>query len=89
MEGAEGIHGQKSDSPEVDILALEDQQLMRQSLVRLPDRCRQLLTALYGKETPPSYEDLSAQFSLPIGSIGPTRGRCLERLRKILLELGY
>ncbi len=33
-------------------------------------------------EPTPSYEEISAALDMPIGSIGPTRGRCLERLRR-------
>ena len=89
MEGAESLYGQETGSPETGILALEQQQMMREGLSRLPDRCRKLLTLLYGVETPPAYADIAAQFDLPIGSIGPTRARCLQNLRKILAELGY
>ena len=35
-------------------------------------------------DNPPSYEELSAAFGTPIGSIGPTRGRCLEKLRALM-----
>ena len=47
---------------------------------RLPDRQRQLMDALI---TVPwrSYDDLSAALAMPVGSIGPTRIRSLERLR--------
>jgi DNA-directed RNA polymerase specialized sigma24 family protein len=35
-------------------------------------------------DPPASYEDISDELGLPIGSIGPTRGRCLARLRVLL-----
>jgi DNA-directed RNA polymerase specialized sigma24 family protein len=35
---------------------------------------------------PPSYAEVAAALDLPIGSIGPTRARCLERLRRELAE---
>ena len=37
----------------------------------------------------PVYAEVSAAFDMPIGSIGPTRMRCLERLRKLVAESGY
>jgi hypothetical protein len=37
---------------------------------------------------PQSYADVSAALGMPIGSIGPTRGRCLDRLRALAEESG-
>jgi hypothetical protein len=39
-------------------------------------------------EPPPSYEAVSAALDMPIGSIGPTRARCLTHLRRHLAEGG-
>jgi DNA-directed RNA polymerase specialized sigma24 family protein len=39
-------------------------------------------------EPPISYEDISAALDMPVGSIGPTRGRCLERLRRAAANVG-
>ena len=49
----------------------------------LSDRCKTLLRLLVADEEP-SYEEVGAALGLPIGSIGPTRMRCLERLRSTL-----
>jgi DNA-directed RNA polymerase specialized sigma24 family protein len=38
---------------------------------------------------PPSYTDVSAALGMPIGSIGPTRARCLARLRELMAGGGY
>jgi RNA polymerase sigma factor (sigma-70 family) len=51
-----------------------------QALERLPDRCRHLLRILMASP-PPSYADVAAALGVPVGSIGPTRARCLRRLR--------
>ncbi|HEY2442152.1 MAG TPA: sigma-70 family RNA polymerase sigma factor [Streptosporangiaceae bacterium] len=56
---------------------------VRRALGRLPDRCRELLRVLMASP-PPSYADVAAALDLPIGSIGPTRARCLQRLRQEL-----
>ncbi len=53
---------------------------------QLSPPCQTLLRALNADE-PPSYADLSAALGMPIGSIGPTRARCLDRLRAILMML--
>ncbi len=51
----------------------------------MPERCRRLLRVL-AADPPPSYEQVAAALEMPIGSIGPTRGRCLGRLRTALTE---
>jgi RNA polymerase sigma factor (sigma-70 family) len=74
-----------STSPEVDegILADESAQVVRDALCRLPRRWQRLLELLMA-DPPASYAEISDQLDLPIGSIGPTRGRCLARLRVLL-----
>lgn len=57
------------------------------ALDRLDRRCRLLLQALYFDAGQPSYEDIARQFDIPVGSVGPTRARCLGRLREIVDEL--
>ncbi len=53
----------------------------------LQPRCQRLLRVLLA-DPAPSYAEVSAALDLPIGSIGPTRGRCLERLRALAQERG-
>jgi DNA-directed RNA polymerase specialized sigma24 family protein len=53
---------------------------------RLPVRCRRLLGLLMGDDDLP-YKEIAEQLNMPIGSIGPTRGRCLEHLRQILADM--
>jgi RNA polymerase sigma factor (sigma-70 family) len=71
--------------PEVDarLLADERAQVVREALARLPRRWQRLLEMLMA-DPPASYAEISDQLDLPIGSIGPTRGRCLARLRVML-----
>lgn len=59
---------------------------LNQGLDLLDQRCRELLLLLYFSEEQPAYEDVAEQLSLRVGSIGPIRGRCLDRLRSILAE---
>ncbi len=49
----------------------------------LPPQCRTLLRVLIA-DPRPSYDEVAAALEMPIGSIGPTRQRCLDRLRRIL-----
>ncbi len=70
-------------TPETVVLDLERDRLLWQSLGEIPQRCQVLLRAL-ASEPPPSYQDVSAALGMPIGSIGPTRARCLDHLKKRL-----
>lgn len=53
-------------------------------LSTLDERCRQLLLALYFDAEQPSYAQVADSLNIPVGSIGPTRARCLERMRHSL-----
>ena len=68
--------------------ALETQHGVRTALARLDERCRQLLTLLFYTDAPPAYSEVAARVGLREGSIGPTRARCLEKLRGLLDEPG-
>jgi len=54
---------------------------MWRAFERLSGRCRELLRILMASP-PPSYAEVAAALELPLGSIGPTRARCLQRLRE-------
>jgi RNA polymerase sigma factor (sigma-70 family) len=71
--------------PEIDarLLADERAQVVRDALSRLPGRWQRLLELLMA-DPPASYAEISDELGLPIGSIGPTRGRSLARLRVLL-----
>jgi len=72
--------------PPVDSKLLTDERevALREALGRLSAPCQRLLRALMA-DPEPSYEEVSRALEMPIGSIGPTRGRCLKHLRR---ELG-
>ena len=59
---------------------LDRQQAVLAGLAELPDSDRRLLTLL-AADPPLSYAQISQQLNMPVGSIGPTRGRALSRLR--------
>jgi RNA polymerase sigma factor (sigma-70 family) len=48
--------------------------------------CRDLLSALYLESEQPSYAEVAARLGMAVGSVGPTRIRCLKRLKEALLE---
>ncbi len=62
------------------LLARERDELLRHAIESLPPHQRVLLQALTG-DPPPDYQQISAALRIPIGSIGPTRGRALASLR--------
>jgi RNA polymerase sigma factor (sigma-70 family) len=63
------------------VLVAERHAALRQALVRLPPCCQRLLVLL--TEDPPiPYAEISATLGIPVGSIGPTRLRCLAKLRR-------
>jgi RNA polymerase sigma factor (sigma-70 family) len=81
-------------SPERAVLEREQEALdaQRARLVwaefrELSDRCQQLLRVLM-TVPPPSYVEVAAALDMPVGSIGPTRGRCLRQLREKLTRRG-
>jgi RNA polymerase sigma factor (sigma-70 family) len=81
-------------SPEQATLDAEqaeyDAQRVRQlwtAFREMPARCQELLRVLIASP-PPSYAEVAAALDMPIGSIGPTRGRCLRQLRETLAQQG-
>ena len=64
-----------------EVLRAERDAALRAAFAELPPRCRELLSMLI-RDPPCRYEDISATLGIPIGTIGPVRGRCLERLRR-------
>ena len=50
----------------------------------LDERCADLLHALYFDKEKPAYADIAPMLGIKLGSIGPTRARCLKRLKKLL-----
>jgi RNA polymerase sigma factor (sigma-70 family) len=75
--------------PAVDagLLASDRDALVLRALAALGERDRALLRML-SADPAPSYEEIGAALDMPIGSIGPTRARALERLRRKLEQLG-
>lgn len=66
---------------EHEIIVAERDAALRAALAELPQNCRELLSMLIG-DPPRNYADISATLGIAVGSIGPTRARCLDRLRR-------
>lgn len=67
--------------PEEQAALLEEEQAVRDALAEVPERCRELLRLLYFVVPEPSYDEIARRLRVPRGSLGPTRRRCLEKLR--------
>ena len=61
---------------------------VRYALTCLPRRCQQLVRLLFFEQPPRPYREIAQQLGLATGSIGFIRGRCLQRLERILLDMG-
>jgi RNA polymerase sigma factor (sigma-70 family) len=74
---------------EEEILAAERNAAWRAALAGLPPGCQRLL-AMLTADPPSSYAEISAALNIPVGSIGPQRARCLQRLRsdEAIMALG-
>jgi RNA polymerase sigma factor (sigma-70 family) len=77
-----------SENLEIIRIQTEEQQTVREAVDLLPERCRALLEMLYFDPRSLSYEDIGQTLNMPVPSIGPTRARCLEKLRTLLRRRG-
>jgi RNA polymerase sigma factor (sigma-70 family) len=75
--------------PDERLVSMEEQHKVRTGLAALDQRCRTLLTLLFYRDDPAPYAVVATALGIPEGSIGPMRGRCLRKLRRILDALGF
>ncbi|HEV2241075.1 MAG TPA: sigma-70 family RNA polymerase sigma factor [Streptosporangiaceae bacterium] len=78
---AETIPDQQARTAEHELLAAERHAALREALAQLTAREQQLI-AILTADPPVPYAEISARLGIPVGSIGPTRGRCLDKLRR-------
>lgn len=77
-----------SDTVEEIRIQSQEQQTVREAVDQLPERCRKLVEMLYFDTRDPSYEVIAQTMQMPVASVGPTRARCLEKLRTVLRRQG-
>lgn len=70
--------------PQEELESLQTLQQLQQHIASLGGTCAKLLPRLFLDEQQPDYKQISTEVGISIGSIGPLRARCLERLRKKL-----
>jgi RNA polymerase sigma factor (sigma-70 family) len=73
--------------PEALLDDLQQQDRLHRALALLDERSRALLTLLFLQDETPSYDDIAQRLQMAAGSVGPTRARCLQRLRTIMETL--
>jgi len=82
---ADEFEADPTGQPEIDenLLRTEREAALALALSRLPVNCQRILRVMM-VEPRPSYEEIAAALDIPVGSLGPTRGRCLKLLRRQL-----
>jgi DNA-directed RNA polymerase specialized sigma24 family protein len=68
------------ETPDERVLQAEGNERLWEHITRLPERCQALLRVIAFADRP-DYAEVAAALGMPVGSIGPTRGRCLAKLR--------
>ena len=70
---------------EEQIVLDEQQRALWRAVGKLSGQCQELLR-IVAFVPRPDYQSVSAALGMPVGSIGPTRGRCLEKIRVLLAD---
>jgi len=87
----------EENSPEPEIPAIaeslvvqtQEEQMLREAMAVLTPQCRRLVEMLFFESPSRHYAEVAAELGLALGSIGFTRQKCIERLRRQLEELGF
>ena len=90
VQDVDAFDQEAPDPPAMDAALLLDERdaALWEAFRHLGARCQRLLRVLMAPECP-SYSEVGARLGMPVGSIGPTRGRCLSHLRGLLAESDY
>jgi RNA polymerase sigma factor (sigma-70 family) len=78
----------ESDTEEI-LAQTQQEQVLREAVASLPDRCQQLVRMLFFESTHRPYDEVARSLGLATGSIGFIRRRCLDKLRRRLQELNF
>lgn len=75
--------------PDEVVRELEREQMVREAVAELPSECKRVVELLFYQVPAATYEDTATALQIPKGSIGPTRMRCLAKLKKLLEKKGF
>lgn len=78
-----------SGLPDDEVQRLEREQIFREALSETSPECERLIRLLFFESPPLSYEAAAAALGRPKGSVGATRMRCLDKLRRVLEKKGF
>jgi RNA polymerase sigma factor (sigma-70 family) len=85
----ENVSKESLKRPEEALHDLEREQLLREAVSMLASDCKRLVELLFFQPRPLTYEEIAQILGLPKGSVGPTRMRCLDKLRQSLERRGF
>ncbi len=92
----EGTDGETSlpvshsdELPEHMLVQFEQEQILRDSIAELPDKCERMVRLLFFEIPPRPYEEIAEKLGMATGSIGAIRSRCLAQLKKQLEKKGF
>jgi RNA polymerase sigma factor (sigma-70 family) len=71
------------------LIRFEEEETVHRALGELNERCRTLLALLYFADPAPPYAEIAGRMEIPEGSIGPTRARCLQTMKRVLQRFGF
>jgi RNA polymerase sigma factor (sigma-70 family) len=77
------------DLPEHLLVQLEQEQMLRDGILQLPEKCERMLRLLFFEIPPRPYETIAKELGIASGSIGAIRSRCLAQLKKYLEKRGF
>jgi RNA polymerase sigma factor (sigma-70 family) len=81
--------GDADELPEHMLVQLEQEQLLRDAISELPEKCERMVRLLFFEIPPRPYEEIAEELGMATGSIGAIRGRCLASLKKQLKKRGF
>jgi RNA polymerase sigma factor (sigma-70 family) len=88
-EETENLGASETDLPHDLLVQVQREQMVRDLISELPERCGRMIRMLFFENPPRPYNLIAAELGLATGSIGFIRGRCLARLRKQLEKKGF
>jgi RNA polymerase sigma factor (sigma-70 family) len=71
------------------VVQTQEEQMLREAMAVLTPQCRRLVEMLFFESPSRPYAEVAAELGLALGSIGFTRQKCIERLRRQLEQLGF
>ena len=85
----EQLPGESPKMPEAVLGEIEREQMVREAISELSPDCKRLVEFLFYQIPRPSYDEMARALRIPKGSIGPTRMRCLEKMKGLLEKKGF